>query len=427
MDLYNIFMNEFDDFLLNLRSFIKIPSVSNDKEALDDAVLFLHNLALSFGLDSKIHLDKKVLTVEIGEGDETFGVLSHLDVVPVILEEWKTPPFDLTNKDGILYGRGVVDDKGPTMMILYIMKMLKSQNIKLNKKMQLIVGTQEEVEWVDMDEYVAKFKLPDYGFTPDGSFPVQNAEKGYADFCLVFPKGNITDIDAGVANNSIPSNFYCVIDGVEYTEIGATAHSSTPAEGVSAVHRGILKIGSDKNRMFEFIEKYLVDYLGRNLGIYEELYVNDNIPNQTTLACTKLKMVDDKIHLTVNFRTARHETSYEIIKRFEQLSSEYDFTFECLQYMSPVYVDKSYDFINIMQSKYEEHTFEKAEYSLANCATYAKAMPNFVSFGPLFPLSNYSLHKSNEEFKIDELLLSQQIYIDVIYEILTNNKSFIIV
>ncbi len=422
--MFNKFLEQKEMFLTDLKEFLKIPTVSSDKKALDLSVDFLVDLGRKFGLKAEYHFDKEVVTIEYGEGEEIFGLLAHIDVVPVVREEWRYEPFDLTLEDGVLYGRGVVDDKSPIMMMLYILKIFKENNIKTKRKIQLILGTQEEVYWSDMIKYVESNKLPNFGFTPDGSFPIQNAEKGYMDVKLIFDRGNIEEIKGGVASNSIPSDFYCKIDGQEYIATGKTVHSSRPYEGVNAIYEGIKQIDTD-NKVFEFIEKKLFDYYGKGLGIYEENYVNDDILNLTTLALTLINKVDDKVELVINFRTAKDKTRENIINRFEELQKEYDFTYIIEDYMKPVYVDKNCKFVNIMKDVYEENTKTEVSFSLATCATYAKAMNNFVSFGPLFPTSKYSLHESNEEFVLEELLLAQKIYFDTIFAIVTSDEKML--
>ena len=94
-------------------------------------------------------------------------------------EKWNTDPFELVLKDGHLYGRGVVDDKGPVIASLYAMKYLKDSGVQPDKKIMLIVGTREEIVWEDMDHFKEEFPLPDYGFSPDGAFPIYNRENGY--------------------------------------------------------------------------------------------------------------------------------------------------------------------------------------------------------------------------------------------------------
>ena len=49
----------------------------------------------------------------IGRGAKSIGFVSHMDVVPPgELEQWNTPPFEPTIRDGRIYGRGTLDDKG---------------------------------------------------------------------------------------------------------------------------------------------------------------------------------------------------------------------------------------------------------------------------------------------------------------------------
>lgn len=419
MDIYNEFLKQEKSFLDDLKSFLQIPSVSDDKKSLDLAVDYLVELSKKFNLDVKTHIDKQVVTINYGNienNKETFGILAHLDVVPVIESEWSFPPFDLTIKDGVLYGRGVVDDKTPILMILYILKILKENNIETNRNIQLIIGTQEEVIWTDINEYVKTHKLPNFGFTPDGSFPVQNAEKGYLDIKFIFPKENIEFVKGGISTNSIPSDFYCKINSKEYEAKGKSVHSSRPEDGINAIHVGIDKIEC-RNKVFDFIKNYLFDYYGKQLGIYEEYYINNNILNLTTLATTMIYSVNEKVEVIVNFRTAKNDTYDTILNKLNKLKNEYSFEYEVKEYMKPVYVDKGTQFIKIMKNVYEENTNEKTEFSLATCATYAKAIDNFVSFGPLFPNSKYSLHEANEEFVFEELLLAQKIYCDTIIKI----------
>ena len=62
---------------------------------------------------------------EIGEGKEMLGILGHLDVVPPgKLKDWEHDPFDPIEKDGMLYGRGTQDDKGPLLASLFAVKAL---------------------------------------------------------------------------------------------------------------------------------------------------------------------------------------------------------------------------------------------------------------------------------------------------------------
>ena len=116
---------------------------------------------------------------EIGQGDELLAVLCHLDVVPAgDLEDWQTPPFEATLKDGWLIGRGVQDDKGPSLAALYAVKSLLDQGLVFTKRIRFIFGTDEETLWRCMNRYNQIEEKADLGFAPDSSFPLTYAEKG---------------------------------------------------------------------------------------------------------------------------------------------------------------------------------------------------------------------------------------------------------
>ena len=63
--------------------------------------------------------------------DEYFGIVGHLDVVPVD-SGWATDPFEMVDKgDGFVYGRGTSDDKGPVVASLYALKALRDEGLRL--------------------------------------------------------------------------------------------------------------------------------------------------------------------------------------------------------------------------------------------------------------------------------------------------------
>ena len=81
--------------------------------------------------------------IEYGEGEDTLGILGHLDIVP-LGEDWTKDPLKVTVNDGYVFGRGVMDDKGPTLAAYYALKLVKELNIPLKKRIiMLITGCDE--------------------------------------------------------------------------------------------------------------------------------------------------------------------------------------------------------------------------------------------------------------------------------------------
>ena len=170
-----------------LQKLIKIKSVEGEKRdgmpfgegpslALNEFLAEANRLGFK-----TVNYDNYIGEVVFGDGDDESGlsILAHLDVVPEgDLSAWSYPPYDLSFDGKYLYGRGVIDDKGPAVICLYALNALKNEGFKPNRKIKLIVGTNEESGWGCIEHYkkVAKFSCE--GFTPDGEFPVIYAEKG---------------------------------------------------------------------------------------------------------------------------------------------------------------------------------------------------------------------------------------------------------
>ena len=80
-----------------------------------------------------------------GLTDEIVGIAGHLDVVSEgNASEWTTPPSEPVIRNGYLYGRGVIDDKGPLLACYYAMKALKDCGFSPCKTIRLIIGCDEE-------------------------------------------------------------------------------------------------------------------------------------------------------------------------------------------------------------------------------------------------------------------------------------------
>ena len=75
-------------------------------------------------------------------------------------------------------GRGVQDDKGPSLAALYAVKSLLDDGIQFTKRIRFIFGTDEETLWRCMNRYNQIEEQADLGFAPDSSFPLTYAEKG---------------------------------------------------------------------------------------------------------------------------------------------------------------------------------------------------------------------------------------------------------
>ena len=193
----------------DIQALVRIESVYGDREGNRKALGFVMQKAAELGIPYEMTREEDVVLARIGSGAEKVGILVHVDVVETgDIAKWTYPPFS-GNFDGeFIWGRGSLDDKGAVIVSLYVLKALLDLKIPLNKRIWLIVGSGEEGgEWQDITEHFKRdFGFPDYGFSPDGDFPIYNMENGYADIELEFTeskRGELTTCWRGAA--PIPS------------------------------------------------------------------------------------------------------------------------------------------------------------------------------------------------------------------------------
>ena len=255
------------------------PFGENVKKALE----FFLSRAREMGFET-VNYDNYIGEVYFGECEE-IGIIGHLDIVPAG-GDWHTDPFTLTEKDGYLYGRGVVDNKSPVLMALYVLKELKDSGIKPQRKIRLFAGCDEETSWQDIAYLKTKTTLPEYGFSPDGNFPASYAEKGMYEIEFSFPTlkkfNNLTGgtvvnavcayAKAQASADAIDLNLLKrfnlnVLDGGIIESAGISAHGSTPHLGKNAL-----------KPLFEYFYhqgeavKEIIDFLFDDKGGISKLY-----------------------------------------------------------------------------------------------------------------------------------------------------------
>jgi len=148
-----------------------------------------------------VNLDNYCGYAEMGEGDEIVGIAGHLDIVPVG-GDWTYDPFKLTREGDHVYGRGTTDDKGPILEALYAMKLLRDHGVKLNKRVRLIMGCNEETGSRCMAHYNQVAEELSCGFTPDANFPCIHGEKGQLGMMAYSKNTRILSMNGGFVSNA---------------------------------------------------------------------------------------------------------------------------------------------------------------------------------------------------------------------------------
>lgn len=446
-----------DEILEDVVRAVRIPSVRGDAkpgmpfgEGPTEALRFCLNLAESFGFKVK-NVGNVAGHIEYGEGEKLVGILAHVDVVPAG-EGWRYQPFGGEVRDGRIYGRGTMDDKGPAVAAIYCLKALRDLGVKPKARIRVILGAGEETGTEDMDEYFSREDMPDYAFSPDGDYPICNREKGILYLSLSGRNnGKIRSFEAGNAANIVPLSAQAVVEGGPDTvrkieqavmnnknsevkfailpqdngEItvrcfGKSAHASTPEQGVNAA---------------AYLIRILCDALGNNAGEFVN-YINDSIgleyngkavgagcedaeSGPLTLNLGIVRCDGAKAESVIDIRYPVTKNGGEIAGPILEHAKTHGIEAAVKSDSKPLMVDPDSELIEKLRSAYKTATKEEPRLYSTGGGSYARSLENRgVAFGAgVRPCSFYNIHGADEFLDIEDFMKHCQICLQAMYEL----------
>ncbi len=415
----SIYENQ-DKIIEVIRKGIQIPSVKGEPqenapygENVKRMLEFALELGESWGLKTK-NVDGRAGWVEIGEGDSMVAILGHLDVVPEG-NGWEYEPYGAEVHDEILFGRGVADDKGPTLGAMYALKLIKDAGIPLKKRIRVIFGMDEENGSSCIKHYIAcGEEIPEAGFTPDAEYPLIFFEKGIVNVKVGKTDGiekddTVQSIKAGLAGNIVPPKCTLVKKDGECVEIlGREAHASTPWLGESAVLNMVpvlkeMNPQGDVAKLLQFLsEKMEKEANGKNLGIYYQ----DDETGVTTVNLGMLTYSEEQLELDLDIRYPKTGDADTILKKVKEAVESCGLEILATKKTDMLYVPKESNVVQKLMNVYKEVTGDESEALAIGGGTYAKMFPNMVAFGPIFPGMTARIHQANEQIEIEKLMKS---------------------
>lgn len=357
--------NQQPAFLAALKRMVAIESVESEpqegapfgvgpQKALEEALKISEELGFK-----TVNLDQKVGYAQYGEGNGSYlGVFGHVDVVP-LGKGWIHDPLGCEIEEGRIFGRGVLDNKGPILANLFALHALKTLNITFPIPVRIVFGTNEETGFKCMQHYLAKEQPPVFGWTPDCKWPVVYGERG---------RGLVR-----VTNTGKREDFYRYINDFI----------------LSSTDNGVkLGINYKDDDFGELIMR------GYRLGV-----------NET--GCD----------------TFQWSLSYPASVSIEQLSKQIAVTcpvgvvFDVVHNWDPVLYDKDSKYVKALQKAYEENTGLDGTPVTTTGGTYAKLVPNIIAYGPSFPGQKDIAHLPDEWMDLKDLLKNIQIYASALYKL----------
>lgn len=452
-----------DELLEDLKTMLRVKSVCDESKKTDNAPLgpgpkagldtFL-GIAKRDGFETK-NIDGMAGQISFGNGNETLGILAHVDVMPAG-KGWNTDPFEPVVKDGRIYARGASDDKGPSMACYYGLKIIKELKLPVSKKVAFILGTDEECSWRGMDYYFKNMPEPDFGFSPDAFFPIINGEKGNVTFDAHFQGTNgsqyqLVKFDSGLRENMVPRDAQAWIRAKDYSQliksfdqfiaenpvvgeadirngqlyihvIGKAAHAQEPKRGINAGTYLTLFLnqfdfaGGAKDFIAFSAEMLHLDSRLKNF----KMNYTDDIMGDLTMNPGLLHFEENQGGtITLNFRYPKGTDSKYIEDGLNKVADQYHASYEMhTDGMVPHYVDENDPLVTTLLNVYREQTGEEAHGQVVGGGTYGRLMKRGVAFGAMFPDVPDTMHQPNEFIPVDDLIKAAAIYAQGIYELI---------
>lgn len=394
-----MFINE-PAFLNDLRELVKIVTVRKSAEegmpfgkGIYDGFMYLKKIAQREGLTCRYY-DGYALDISYGEG-EVFGFLCHIDTVACgDLSQWMHEPYDMSIEEGILYGRGVNDNKGPLMLILHYLIALKQQNVQPKMTIRLIVGGAEETTWEGIHYYFKHAEMPKLGISPDGNFPIVYCEKGIRFYHVTGTENHldIQNIESRMNDGLVCEACLLKDQKTDHHYIGKAAPSRHPERGDNAV----LKMINDYDKPLELFHQVR--------SFYHE------INQQSDMTCNISGIFYDKKRYDLYFdlRWASDKSEQAIDKIVQDRFSGDVHVRE--KSKKRLYVDPKDEFIKKLSCAYEEVMGEKPKKLIKGGASYARVLEKGIAFGPCFSGEVPNQHLPNESQSLSSLYKALTIY-----------------
>lgn len=357
-----------------LRRMVAIPSIRGKeepdapfgrgpKQALEEVL----KIATELGFHTK-NIDDKIGYAEYGENRADgayYGIFGHVDVMP-LGEGWNSPPLSLTLREGKLFGRGTLDNKGPILSNLYALYVLKENGVTFDRPVRIVFGTNEENGFGCVKHYLTKEIPPTFGWTPDCKWPVVYGERGRLKVRVSLPESKVADL-YDFANRKL-------------------LHTN---------HRG-----EELGIAYQDEDFGMMQLRGETFGIEEnQHYVEWTMCYPAS--CTKSDLLN------------------QITAQLPEKA-----TLEVISHWAPVLYDKSSKYVQALQQVYTDVTKSDSIPVTTTGGTYAKIIPNIIAYGPSFPGQKDIAHLPDEWFDLSDLQKITEIYALSLYEIskLKNRK-----
>ena len=368
------------------KELIKKPSVTPLDEGCQDLVAS-HLKRLGFKINHLPFGEVSNLWATYGEGEKTLTLLGHTDVVPTgPVEKWTNDPFDPTEREGLLYGRGAADMKGSVAAFVVAAEEFCQKNPNPNGRLSIMLTSDEEGPARDGVKKVIKH-LTDQGEKIDWCLVGEpTAERKLGDVVKIGRRGSINGV--------------IKVQGIQ-------GHAAYPHNAENPIH-------TSSKALNEIVALYWPDETGK---FPDSILQVSNINSGTGAH----NVIPGELSLKLNVRYSPSISSQTVIDAVEGILRKYKLNFDSdWEDSGSPFLTTSTTLINsVIESISNVTGINEVEQSTEGGTSdgrfIAPTGSEVVEVGPL----NASIHKIDEAVSIQELEMLPDIYLKVITKLLT--------
>ena len=444
---------------------IRFPTVAGDDQARIGQQQWLLRTAGSLGLTARDAGPVTEIELPGPEGAPILGLVVHGDVQPVEAERWTVPPFAGIARDGMVYGRGAADDKGPLVQALLAMHAIR--DLPRTHTVRLLVGSDEESGSTDMGIYLRSHAPPTYSLVLDSEFPVVIGEKAW-DGLAVFPANldagsdkpwRIEEIDAGLAPSIVPDRARLTLrwrDGtpawetleqrlrartpdpgttlklarreglLEMAVQGRSAHAGVNVEGGRNALVSLARIVSGElpdcalADLLGFAAFAGADHRGAAMGLDAKAAPGWGGWTVNVATLRKEPRLEGKLALVINLRRppplSAAQSRALLFAQVRKFSNRLE-PAELYLRDEPLVFDRDAKIVRRLMDIYARATGERPPPAISGGGTYAKRLPDAIAFGMWFPGKPYPGHDADEQIAEADLQRGLDVLIETLRDI----------
>ena len=325
------------------------------------------------------------------------------------------------------------------------MKLLRDSGVKLNKRVRLIMGCNEETGSKCMEHYNEVEEELSCGFTPDASYPCIHGEKGHMEMMAYSKHTKIISMNGGFVSNAVCDSCTTVIpakDGLKdrlekvlaETDLqeykvsregdritifakGVPAHASTPTLGVNAAAvtcQSLAEAGFEDD-FVTFYNSHLgtaCDGAGVGLKFADEY-------GDLTFCNGIVKTEDGVISCTIDIRVPVTLKADRVRSMCQGHLEDENGRIEILEIGDPLFFPRESPLVEALYKAYVDVTGDSEHQPMViGGGTYAKSLKNIIAFGPEKLGVDYRIHGADEYILVSGMEESVLIYMEAIKNLL---------